>query len=301
MNSEGSDAPKLIVGYDGRERSDDALVLGRALSDALKAELVVAAAVNYEPAKRDVGDYNQARDAFFADAFDRAASVLGAVEFSRVQMQDTPAHGLHRLAESLEAAMVVVGSSHRGPAGRIFPGSVAERLLHGSPCPVAIAPAGYSARDGWIESIAVGVDGRPASRLATEFAVDLARRLHARLTLLRVGPDIHWATVSPPPLDEIDTANRRALKAAVERIPGEIDVDSHYCIGDPAEALIRYSAPHGLLVLGSRGYGPVRSVLLGGVSSFVLRNAATPVVVVPRGMEDEDSTHASLPGAVAIA
>ena len=216
-------------------------------------------------------------------------------------MQDTSAHGLHRLAESLEAAMVVVGSSHRGPAGRIFPGErrrapPARQPLSRGNCSGWVFGEGWV----WIESIAVGVDGRPASRLATEFAVDLARRLHARLTLLRVGPDIHWATVSPPPLEEIDTANRRALKAALELIPGEIDADSHYCVGDPAEELIRHSARHGLLVLGSRGYGPVRSVLLGGVSSFVPRTAATPVVVVPRVTEGEDPTHASLPGAVAI-
>ena len=42
------------------------------------------------------------------------------------------------------ALAIVVGSSHRGPVGRIVPGSVGERLLHGAPCPVAVAPRGYS-------------------------------------------------------------------------------------------------------------------------------------------------------------
>ena len=300
-STEDSDVTRLIVGYDGRKRSDDALVLGRVLAGALGAELLVAAAVNYEPAKIDVSDHNQARSAFFEEAFDRAESVLAGVEFKRVELQDSPAHSLHSLAESTKAAMIVVGSSHRGPAGLIVPGSVAERLLHGSPCPVAIAPSGYSGRDGWISSIMVAVDGRPPSQLARDFAVDLARRLQAQLTLARVGPDIRWGAIAPPPLEEIDEANRRSLKAALEDIPEDVESDSRYYVGDPAEELARHSAACDLLVLGSRGYGPIRSVLLGGVTSFVVRNAATPVVVVPRGAETGDSAHGKLLGATAIA
>ena len=177
MNSEGSDAPKLIVGYDGRERSDDALVLGRALSEELEAELVVASAVDFEPAKIDVSDYNQARAAFFPDVFDRAGAILNAVEFSRVQMQDTPAHGLHRFAESQEAATVVVGSSHRGPSGRICPGSVAERVLHGSPCPGGNRSRrvrGTGRMDRVVSRLA-WTAARP--RASQDFAIDLARQL----------------------------------------------------------------------------------------------------------------------------
>jgi nucleotide-binding universal stress UspA family protein len=300
-SSEASDVPRLVVGYDGRERSDDAAVLARDLAKPLGAELLVAAAVDYEPARIDVSNYNESRSAFFNETFDRAAAVLEGVEFRRIELQDTPAHGLQRLAESTRAALVVVGSCHRGPAGRIFPGSVAERLLHGSPCPVAIAPPGYGDKDGWIRSIAVAVDGRRPSRLASDFAVELARRLNAHLTLLRVGPDLHWGVVEPPPLEEIDEANRRSLKAALAEIPADVESDSHYYVGDPAEELVRHSAGHDLLVLGSRGYGPIRSVLLGGVSSFVVRNAATPVVVVPRGAETGDAPHHKLLGATALA
>jgi nucleotide-binding universal stress UspA family protein len=54
-------------------------------------------------------------------------------------------------------------------------------------------------------------------------------------------------------------------------------------VGDPAAVLAEASADRlDLLVLGSRDYGPVRSVLLGGVGHAVLRAAACPVIVVPR-------------------
>jgi nucleotide-binding universal stress UspA family protein len=297
--NEDSRAPRLIVGYDGRERSDDALVLGRVLAEALQAELMVAVAVDNEPGI-DVGDYNRARAAFFEETFDHAEAVLAGVEFRRVELQDTPAHGLHRLAETTGAALLVVGSSH-GPAGRIFPGSVAERLLHGSPCPVAVAPTGYAEKDGWIRSITVAVDGRPPSRLASDFAVVLARRVHAHLTLMRVGPDIRWGTLEPPPVEEIDAANRRSLEHELQDLPADVEADCRYCLGDPAEELVRRSASHDLLVLGSRGYGPLRSVLLGGVSTYVVRNATTPVVVVPRGAETGDTSPDLLLGTVATA
>jgi nucleotide-binding universal stress UspA family protein len=55
--------------------------------------------------------------------------------------------------------------------------------------------------------------------------------------------------------------------------------------GDPAERLIAASEKLDLLVTGSRGYGPLRAVLAGGVSGRVIRGAHCPVIVVPRGVE----------------
>ena len=53
----------------------------------------------------------------------------------------------------------------------------------------------------------------------------------------------------------------------------------------PVDALVELSRDVDLLVCGSRGYGPVRSVLLGGVTHSLIRKAQCPVVVVPRGAE----------------
>ena len=53
---------------------------------------------------------------------------------------------LYDLAESLHAAAVVVGSSHRGALGRVLVGNVATQLLSGGPCPVLLAPRGLEDR-----------------------------------------------------------------------------------------------------------------------------------------------------------
>jgi nucleotide-binding universal stress UspA family protein len=283
--SGSSKKPSVIVGYDGREPADDALVLGAGLAAALRCELVVACAVSYEPSRLDVGDYNRSRARFLDEAFQRAETLLGSSGFRRVELQDTPAHGLHRLAEEPDATLVVVGSSHRGVAGRIFPGSVGERLLHGSPCPVALAPNGYAQRGVDVQSIAVGVDGRAAAELALGFATRLARCFAARLALIRVGPDVRWGMVEVPPLELINEANRKSLQRALDRLPDDVRAEAHYYEGEPASELILHAGDHDLLVLGSRGYGPVRSVLLGGVSTVVVRHVGVPVIVVPRGAE----------------
>src|SRR5689334_8923200 len=57
-----------------------------------------------------------------------------------------PVAALRQGVQAVDASLLVLGSSRHGPLGRVFPGSVATRLLHHPPCPIALAPAGYSAR-----------------------------------------------------------------------------------------------------------------------------------------------------------
>ena len=61
----------------------------------------------------------------------------------------------------------MIGSSRRGGVGRVFAGTTAERLLHGAPCPVAVAPRGFHALEpGDLGTIAVGYDGSVEARAA---------------------------------------------------------------------------------------------------------------------------------------
>jgi Universal stress protein family len=73
-------------------------------------------------------------------------------------------------------------------------------------------------------------------------------------------------------------------REAIDSLPDGDRVDGQVLDGDVASQFIAASAELDLLVLGPRGYGPVRSVLLGSVSRALGRPAACPVVVVPRGL-----------------
>ena len=70
-------------------------------------------------------------------------------------------------------------------------------------------------------------------------------------------------------------------------MPEGIEVEASLLTGDPADGLAEVAtSPGTLLVVGSRGYGPLRRVLLGSVSTQLVRSAACPLVVTPRGMHE---------------
>ena len=72
------------------------------------------------------------------------------------------------------------------------------------------------------------------------------------------------------------------LDEAVAKLDGEPRGEPFFAVGNAAEILAEASEELDLLVLGSRGYGPLHSVLVGGVAGRVVREAACPVLVLPR-------------------
>ena len=74
------------------------------------------------------------------------------------------------------------------------------------------------------------------------------------------------------------------MRRATDALGGGVTVEADAFVEDPADVLIRVSENVDLLVCGSRGYGPLRSVLLGGVSRRLTAEAQCPVLVLPRGV-----------------
>ena len=284
---------KLIAGYDGSDHADDGLALAKLLSKVTGAELLAAAVVPHE---FPYAPGTSGRESLLRS---RAEDMLGEViaETDRLDAcvvgARSAAMGLHDLAESEGADAVVVGSSHRGPAGRVLAGSIAERLLQGAPCPVAIAPAGYRQRSGIsLSVVACAFDGSDEAQVALQHAGYLARRAGAVLRLLAVhqpelifGIDEVPVGYDPKELAQAEQERLvRELEVAAAGLEAGIEVQHELLEGSAVEALAT-AAANGvdLLTAGSRGYGPVRRVLLGSVSSGLVRSSPAPVLVVPRG------------------
>ena len=148
-------------------RDDDAavLALGRELAALTGAPLVLCHAYPFQPLiavpPPDWVEDLQAQCAAELEACARGERTL-------CRPSPSPVRALHEAAEELGASLIVVGSSHRGPAGRVLPGGVGERLVHGSPCPVAIAPRGYEPHG--LRRIGVALAGGPESADALAFA-----------------------------------------------------------------------------------------------------------------------------------
>ena len=198
----------------------------------------------------------------------------------------------------LGACLVVVGSSHRGHLGRVAPGSTAERLLHGAPCPIVVAPAGLDP-DWKPHRVGVGFVDVEDAHGALRTAGVLAEAARADLHATSAVEPIVWSTsavIEPYRSDGlVETASgsaRRALDVALDALPAAVATRGDVVVGRPAEALIALSREVDLLVCGSRGYGPARAVLTGSVTHAVLRGADCPVLVVPRGTENVLSQNA---------
>jgi len=198
--------------------------------------------------------------------------------------------GLHRLAEKLGASTLVVGVSHARGLGRVRVGSVTEQTLHGSSCAVAVAPAGYADRaEHRIERISVAFNGSDESWSALLRAGELARAAGARLTVLSAVEEAavwYSAYVGPDDVAAVRRIVREELAVAATELHGIAEVRTTVLDGAPAQAIADAAAGEDLLVIGSRGYGPVRRVLLGSVSSHLVRHATCPTLVVPRGATD---------------
>ena len=85
------------------------------------------------------------------------------------------------------------------------------------------------------------------------------------------------------PIIAAEEAARTALERALETLPRDLRAGGEILAGDPAEALAAASTSLNLLVCGSRGHGPLRTLVLGGTSHALVRAASCPVLVVPPG------------------
>jgi nucleotide-binding universal stress UspA family protein len=144
-----------------------------------------------------------------------------------------------------------------------------------------------------MSGIVVGVDGSGHSRQALNWALHEAEQRNVALTVLAVHPDqvrpatgIYWAVPEHSESRSDVDAGRAAVREFVDKVASEngasaSDVSVTVVTGDPAAELIAASRDADLLVVGSRGSGPVREFLMGSVSSKVALHAACPVVVIP--------------------
>jgi nucleotide-binding universal stress UspA family protein len=283
---------KIVVGVDGGPQQPDAIALARWLASAMHGELVVATVYAWSPYLAQMDDWYADKlvgeaKSLVADAQQQCGDVRAR---SLVVADLSPPRGLHRLAEDEQADLVVLGASHRGRIGRAMLGSVAGRLIHGAPCAIAVAPRGY-ARDlhAPVEEIAVGYDGEPESDAALAWAAELGRRTDAALKVVSVVPPVpvdafagYADSLEEALTEQRDVAARRALDAALAGLPSTAIAAGEVLEGPVAAVLGAAAEGADLLVCGSRGYGPIGTVLLGSVARQVLHEAACPVVILPR-------------------
>ena len=296
MTTGPAQAGPIVVGVERSERSRDALALARRLASAAGSRLILVAVypVGARSATIERGAYARALAEEAESALDWvAAPLIGPRHESWAVPCTSIPRGLQQVADAEGALAIVVGPSHRGPLGRIMPGSVGERLLRGAPCPVAVAPRGYrAAAHGPFATIGVGYVALPEADDALRAAVGLAARTYATVRVLNVVEPPATSPVLPfgwSP-DEREATARGELAAQIRRatdaVATPVDIAGEVVDGYADDELARLSSEVDLLICGSSGHRPVGSVMLGSVSAGILRKARCPLLVVPRGARD---------------
>jgi nucleotide-binding universal stress UspA family protein len=294
---------RVIVGVDASQRSRDALALGQALNEPGGRLLIVYAhAFGELSGLLTEGDEERlVREAAESVARQAHEVLDDATEREmRIVAERSPAAALQQLALEAEAGLIVVGSSERSGPGKVLAGSVAEALLSGAPVPVAVAPDGYaSATRPSAGVIGCAFDGSAEAKHALRYAAELAARLGANIHIIGVHQRVSFGVSVSGTLGyrSANDALREALQAKLDEARDHLDSGAGATTllleGPVAATLITQSAKLDLLVAGSRGYGPVRRVLVGSVSRALVREASCPVVVVPRPGDDAEVETAS--------
>jgi nucleotide-binding universal stress UspA family protein len=276
-----------VVAVDDGTRAQDAIALAKLLV-APGGKLALAHVHRGDPRTRELDpEFGAAERSDSSVLLERVRSEAG-VDAGLLSVGSlSVGRGLHRIVAHEGANLLVLGSNRRSLFGRITLSDHLGEALNGAPCPVAIAPGGYAERAGPLGVIGVGYDGSPESEYALQVSRRLAADVGARLGAFQAVGLVYN-----------DRANRetvdRAVQRALDRLTALGDVEPRAVFGETAEELAIYGASVDLLVVGSRGYGPLGRLIHGSTSRRLAHTARGALLVLTRGAADAEE-----PGEVA--
>jgi nucleotide-binding universal stress UspA family protein len=147
-------------------------------------------------------------------------------------------------------------------------------------------------------NILVSYDGSPDSRQALDQAIDLAQSEKARLTVLTAVRSVPFAALSSSGASAVGELEQELAQEAeanvheaASQVPANLPVTTIVSYKPIGPTLIEQidQADHDLLIMGSRGRGPIRSTLLGSTSHFALNHSPVPVLIVHERRTDRDA------------
>jgi len=143
-----------------------------------------------------------------------------------------------------------------------------------------------------LSGIVVGVDGSGSARAALRFALAEAAVRDAPLravTAWHLPAGAYGDAYAPPPPNLGEELEAEALRTLEQAIAGagheDVQVEAVVREGQPAQVLVAEAEDADLLVVGSRGLGGFRGLLLGSVSQQCAHHAPCPLVIVPHERE----------------
>ena len=284
--------PRIVVGVTGPERERAALRYAAECARRDSAEVVLVHAVHPPypapppsvlltlDATADVGPW-------VVQEVSREFKELtaGAVEFRAIWREGPPARVLAELSH--DARLVVVQHRHPHGLGRLFTGSTVNGLAAHAACPVVSVPPDWTPGAAPNE-VVVGVHEEGGPRDVLQAAFDWAAATQASLRVVHawrldaVYDDIITRRVTAEWREEEKTLLREAVADLAQHHPDvrvELEVRHQW----PSDVLVDDSQAAALVVVGRHGPRPWEPHHLGSIARTVLREARSPVMVVPLG------------------
>ncbi len=279
----------IVVGYSGSETSMPALRWAAAEAQAVGRPLRLVMAWGLPTFGISPVSEAADLDLSHAERLLNAAVLSLKAEFHGLEVdgklvRTKPAQGLFDW--SADAALVVVGNRARSGLSRLVLGSVSTAVVTHAEEPVVLVreKAANDANQWRKGPVVVAVDGSPGSEAAVTFAVEAAVHRGLKVTALHIVDDQVLAmttssggaaTAQQQRLRELSPA----LQAARAKYPA-VTVNEVIEAGVPSEVIVEVGSDAALTVVGSRGHGGFKGMLLGSVSRAVIEHVESPVAVV---------------------
>ncbi|MGO9753333.1 MAG: universal stress protein [Solirubrobacteraceae bacterium] len=279
---------KIIVGVDEHDGGRDAIALARNLAEAHSKLTLAHIHAGFPAIGRGTNRDFEAIERDRAQALLESARAETGIDADLV-MRGAPSvgRGLHELARSLDADLLVIGSNRRTVPGRVLIGDDASVALNHAPCAVAIAPSGYARYPHPMREIGVAYNGTAES----EHAIAVARKLAeqhggAKLSAFEAVSLPSYAFVGvPAPTEDIVES---LVEDAIARITALGGIEAHAVYGPARKELAVYGASLDLLILGSRDYGPIGRLLHGSTTHELAHTAPCPVLALTRAVRQHE-------------
>lgn len=283
----------LVVGIDGSENSAAALewsvTEASNRGDVLKLvyclQLPMATA-SFAGAVMapQIDEMREYADGVLAAVAKTARGMAPELDVQTQLLVGPPAAGL--LEASEDASLLVVGARGLGAFGSMFLGSVSMRVAAHAECPTVVVPADGHEHDR-SGPVVVGLDDSPHAIAALRFAARMARLNGTEIVAIHGLGDTS-DLVRPADVEKAELAEGESLVAEViERAGLDQEVTTRVVVAEPGDAILQAAQNASIIVVGSRGLGGFRGMLLGSVSQSVLHGAKHPVAVVR--VEQDDS------------
>ncbi len=276
---------KILVGIDGSQGSRAALRWAAGLGAALGLGLRALWAWQY-PADtvvqlgRAVLPDAQQMDQLVKERLGKlVAEEVGAEGGSVVlQVARGPAAPALLKAALDGVALVVVGSRGRGGFKGLLLGSVSRQVCEFAPCPVVVLRDGRHAYSSGLATILVGVDGSAGAARAVDWVTSVADTAGAQVVVAHALPSRAKQGPEPGAPGQHDLVQQWAQPLRDRGVPYRVALAE----GDPRVALLEVADREDadLVVVGSRGRGPVTALVLGSVAASLAQHGQRPTAIV---------------------